>query len=277
MEKMFMCIWGVGYQGCHKKAKVENHSLDFFIHANGFEPEHTRQVQELEVGESCEIKDSGNLTVVRVLETEPESPVAGTTNNIPDVCPECENDWEFGCSSEKHEDGTEILQCAGCGKEFRYVEPEKEGPKGMAYVEKIQVWNTGGNIYCDYVYFKNGLFMCIGDNGLTFTQQDWAKDEYDEDLNLMEVSFDSPYHEYCDLPKDFMKKEGPNWSRIAQVQTDIGGGADEFDTIYLNNGWRIVIDSWIIAVYRSKEAREESESIASKELDFTKPYPKKST
>ena len=272
MEKIFMCIWGVGYHGCDKKAKIESHSGDFFTHKNGFGFDDIQKIHALDVGQSCECRESGNLSVVRILESKVERVVSGTIENIPMNCPECKEDWEFGCSSEKHDDGTEIIQCGGCGKEFTYTEPKKDKPKGLAYIEKIEAWNTGGNIWCDYVYFKNGLFMCIGENAVVLTSQDWAKDEYDEELDIMEVSFDRPYFEYPEIPKDFDKKGGAEFCRITKVEMDMGGGEELFDTIHLTNGWQIIIYSWSIAVFRPEKDADESEQIAIKELDFTKPY-----
>lgn len=43
-----------------------------------------------------------------------------TIKSIPTSCPECNEDWEFGCTTEKHDDGTILFQCWGCGRDFKY-------------------------------------------------------------------------------------------------------------------------------------------------------------
>ena len=67
-EKVFMCVWGNGYHGCDKTAKVEHHSGDssLFTFDNGFEDDDIEKIDELDIGRSTELLESGNLTVVRI-------------------------------------------------------------------------------------------------------------------------------------------------------------------------------------------------------------------
>jgi len=65
-EKVFMCVWGVGYHDCDKVAKVEHHKEDFFTFDVGYEDEDIEQIKELDIGRSVELLTSGNHTVVRM-------------------------------------------------------------------------------------------------------------------------------------------------------------------------------------------------------------------
>ena len=70
-----------------------------------------------------------------------------TINSVPTQCPECGEDWEFGCTTEKHDDGTVIFQCWGCGRDFLYcptkgatITPQqrRQLKKGLAERTKVR-------------------------------------------------------------------------------------------------------------------------------------------
>lgn len=64
--KLFICIWGVGYVGCTKKARIEVNTLKFFTDESGFDGRDIEEIKRLDVGQCSKLYTSGNLSVVRV-------------------------------------------------------------------------------------------------------------------------------------------------------------------------------------------------------------------
>lgn len=64
--KLFICVWGVGYIGCHKRAKIEINFISFFTDESGFDEKDIQDIQDLDVGQCHKLYASGNLSVTRI-------------------------------------------------------------------------------------------------------------------------------------------------------------------------------------------------------------------
>ena len=66
LNRIYMCVWGIGYHNCYEQAKVEHHELDFFTFDNGYGKEDLKKISKLEIGMSCNLLDSGNHSITRI-------------------------------------------------------------------------------------------------------------------------------------------------------------------------------------------------------------------
>jgi hypothetical protein len=55
--KEFECFWGYGYVKPEEKSKLEYHKLDFFTEANGYEFDHFKEINSLDVGDTADLGD----------------------------------------------------------------------------------------------------------------------------------------------------------------------------------------------------------------------------
>lgn len=62
----YLAVWGVGYSGVHRVAKVETVPVEYICTSNGYSTKDCLIIRQLEIGESHEMLDCGYHTVVRL-------------------------------------------------------------------------------------------------------------------------------------------------------------------------------------------------------------------
>jgi hypothetical protein len=63
--KEFECFWGYGYVKPEEKSKLEYHKLDFFTEANGYEFLDFKEINSLDVGDTCNMAQAFNEHWIR--------------------------------------------------------------------------------------------------------------------------------------------------------------------------------------------------------------------
>jgi hypothetical protein len=63
--KEFECFWGYGYVNPEEKSKLEYHGLDFFTEANGYDFGDFKEINNLDVGDTCNMAQASNEHWIR--------------------------------------------------------------------------------------------------------------------------------------------------------------------------------------------------------------------
>ena len=63
--KEFECFWGQGYITPQEKSKLEYHKLDFFTTDRGYEFDHFKEINNLDVGDTADLGDPFSTHWVR--------------------------------------------------------------------------------------------------------------------------------------------------------------------------------------------------------------------
>jgi hypothetical protein len=63
--KEFECFWGYGYEEPENKSHLAYHKLDFFTTDNGYDFDDFKEINNLKVGEFCNLAQTNNEHWIR--------------------------------------------------------------------------------------------------------------------------------------------------------------------------------------------------------------------
>ena len=63
--KQFECFWGDNYRADYEKSILEYHTIEFFTEEQGYEYEHSKSINALEIGQQIELGDPFSVHWVR--------------------------------------------------------------------------------------------------------------------------------------------------------------------------------------------------------------------